>query len=100
MATLYITELEEQGRDGNNQLAPAPQLPPVAQQTVAVGAGSIQSAALNARTRMVRLVSDVACSIDVGANPTATATSLRLSANVPEYFAVKAGLKIAAIANS
>jgi len=99
MATLFITELEAPPLSNGGVLAVA-KLPSVAQQTVAVGAGSLQSNAFNALTKLVRLHTDVVCSVNIGANPTASATTMRLAANSTEYFAVNPGDKVAVITNS
>lgn len=105
MATLYITEFVAQPRDGNGQVVNSAEWPPIAEQTVAIGAGSAQSAALNAKTRFVRLHADAICSIAVGANPTAAATNARMAANATEYVGIskalaEAGCKIAVITNT
>jgi hypothetical protein len=102
MATLYILEATElKVFQGNN--VPAVDQPPIASQTVAITGASVQSAALNSKTRIVRLHCDIACSIAVGANPTATTSTLRMPANSTEFFhlngADPAGVKIAVIAN-
>ena len=99
MATLYIAEysfIPRQTGDGV-QIA---QMPPLAEQTVAIGAGSTSSSAFNANTRYIRVHTDVICSIAFGAAPTATVTNSRLSANSTEYFGVTSGQKIAVITNS
>ena len=61
---------------------------------------STQSAALDKRTRFVRLIADADCHIAAGTNPTATSSSTRLEANVAEYFGVQSigttGTKLAA----
>jgi hypothetical protein len=102
MAILYITEFNTIGRDNNNATVMAPLAPSAADQTVAVGAASAQSAALRSGTNLVRIVSDVTCSVKFGVNPTATASTMRLSADSAEYFAVPAGIsmKIAVITNT
>lgn len=103
MAVLYITEHASQVRDLAGYLVQGtPAYPSLAEQTVAIAAGSAQSAALNASTTIVELVSDVVCSIAVGANPTATATNRRIPANVPVQIGVPAnsGFKIACITNT
>jgi hypothetical protein len=102
MAKLFISEFSRQGRDIDGHLIPAVPLPERTAQTVAIASTSAQSAALDVGTGMVRLCADVTCSIAVGTNPTATADSLRLAANVPEYFSVQPGqsLKIAVISNT
>lgn len=104
MAILYITEFVKQGRDGGgyvNQNS-VPEEPTVAEQTLAIGAGSVASAAFNAKTTMIRLHTDAICSIAVGANPTASATNRRIAANTSEYIAVPqgAGFKVAVITNT
>jgi hypothetical protein len=99
MATLYITEFANIGRDQGQGVQATP-LPPVAEQTVAIGVASAQSGAFNAATSFVRAHTDAICSIAVGVNPTATTGNARLAANQTEYFQVRAGDKIAVIANS
>lgn len=102
MATLYITEFGKQGRDNNNSPVPVAMMPSLAAQTVAIGAVSAASAAFQANTGMVRIASDVVCSITFAAAPTATATNMRIAADSPEYFSVPVGsaLKVAVIANT
>jgi len=100
MATLYITEFDGRAQGVNGHVAAAYMQPAPAEQTVAIGAGSVQSAALGASTRFVRLMADAPCSVAFGANPTATATKMRLAANVPEVFGVVPGQKIAVITNT
>lgn len=102
MATLYITEIASHGQDGNAKQIALPLFPPLAEQTVAIAAGSAQSAALNAATTMVRLHTDAICSVAIGANPTATAANMRLAANTEIWVAVPRGSvpKIAVITNT
>ena len=102
MSTLYITEFDAQGRDGKNVIAPATQVPPVAEQTVTISGVSNPSNAFNARTGIIRVISDVVCSIAIGAAPTAAATNMRLAANSAEYFTVPLGsqYKVAVISNT
>jgi hypothetical protein len=103
MATLYITEYARQGRDLSGYVQQGtPEAPPTAEQTVAIGVGSVQSAVLNASTTLVVLTADAVCSVAFGANPTATAAKRRIPANVPVSIAVapNSGLKIAVITNT
>lgn len=100
MATLYVTEFAQSVAMNGSQVGQVRALPPLAEQTVAIGAGSVQSNAFNAATNCIRVISDAVCSVEVGANPTAIATTMRLAANVPEYFAVNPGQKIAVITNT
>jgi hypothetical protein len=104
MAKLYITEYFKIGRDGNS-------LPiqsgledgsTTVDQTPISFSTSTQSAALNAKTVMVRVHTDSICSIAFGTNPTATTNNKRLAANTTEYFSVDPGksLKIAVITNT
>jgi hypothetical protein len=92
MATLYIAEFETLGLEG--QVAP---LPSIVNQTRSLSGSSAQSSAFNAKTKYVRVQTDTACFVLVGANPTATTSHMPLAANVPEYFGVTGGDKIAAI---
>jgi hypothetical protein len=102
MAVLFITEYAEIALGGAGRIGQIPAEPPLAEQTVAIGAGSVQSNALNAQTRIVRLHTDAICSVLLGTNPTATAASRRLAAGQTEYFGVPrgSGLKVAVIQNT
>ena len=99
MAVLYVTEyqttkiVEGMGNSGY------PADPPIAEQTVAIGAGSVQSAAFNAGCNLIRLHTDVTCSVAVGPNPTASATNRRMAAGQTEYFGARPGDKVAVIQN-
>ncbi len=96
MAILYIAEFP--GRRLGNTEQPVAVLPPLASQAVTFTT-TTQSAALGAATRMVRLYSTAACHIVVSADPTATTGSaMKLSADSAEYFEVRPGDKIAAVA--
>lgn len=102
MAVLYIAEFAQLPiYQGNN--VPAPEMPPIAEQTVAIGAEA-DSAAFNAKTRVVRVHTDAICSIAFGASPTATTSNARLAANSTEFFSVRPdltpGLKLSVITNT
>lgn len=107
MATLYVTEftglgfapLPRQWGGGPAPAQAAPQ-PAAAEQTVAIGGSSAQSAAFGATTNYLRLHADAICSVKFGANPTATAASARMAAGQTEYFIVSPGMKVAVITNS
>ena len=104
MAVLYITEFAAQGRDlaGYTLQNGTPRDPTLAEQVIAIGAGSLQSAVLNASTTIVRIHTDAICSIAVGLAPVATATKRRLAANTTEQLAVApgSGFQIAVITNT
>jgi hypothetical protein len=66
-------------------------------QTVSIGAASAATAAAIG-ANLVRLVAaTVACYVANGPSPTATATSMYLAPNVPEYFLISANDKIAVL---
>lgn len=99
MAVIYIAEFQGLGMPVGN-LVQSTQWPPITQQTVAIGGASVQSAAFNANTNVIRINTDAICSIAIGDNPTATATTARMAANQTEYFSVYPGQKVAVITNS
>lgn len=99
MANLYITEfvaIPKDGPYGTSTPMPVGATPAIAEQKVAFTT-TTQSAAFNAATRYVRVISDTNCHLAFGANPTATTSSMRVVADVPEYFGVVAGQKVAAV---
>lgn len=102
MAVLYITEYARQARDASGFMMVVADEPPLANQTVAIGGSSVQSSTFNASTRFIRVSTDAVCSIEIGANPTATATTRRMPANTTEYFGVPAGQswRVAVITNT
>jgi hypothetical protein len=100
MAKLFITEFGIAGLSEDQQASQVKVMPPLAEQNVAIAAASAQSAAFNAATKLIRVHTDVVCSIQIGAAPVATANTMRLAANSTEYFQVAAGDKIAVITNT
>ena len=99
MAKIYITE----HKNPTYLLgAPLPVLayPPIASQTVVNTGATTQSAAFNAETKIICIHTDSICSVEFGANPTATTASRRLAANSTEFFEVVAGQKVAVILNT
>lgn len=96
MATLYVAE----GERPRNQWVNIMNMPPLAEQTIAIGGASVQCTnAFNAKTAMIRVETDAICSIAIGTNPTATTTNMRMNAGDVEYFSVSANMKIAVISN-
>ena len=102
MATVYLTEFANTGRDSAGYKMQCAQESQTASQTLSITAGSVQSAVFNPLTRFVRVSTDAVCSVEFGANPTATAISMRMPANSSEYFGVplNGGFKVAVITNS
>jgi hypothetical protein len=102
MAFLYVTEFAELAIGPGGRVGQIPQRPPLAEQAVAVAAGHAESNAFNAATRIVRLHSDVICSMVIGTNPVATAANARMAANQTEFYGVPVGgaYKVSVITNS
>lgn len=100
MAFAYITEYLRQPLDGISRVLPAGQEPAVVVQKIAIGAGSIQSAAFNEKTTFVAINVDATCSIAFGDNPTATVAGSRIPADGTMYFGVFPGHKVAVISNT
>lgn len=101
MAVAYITEfagLMPSPVGGQGQV---PMQPPVAEQTVAIGAEA-KSAAFNAKTRLIRVHVDAICSVLFGTAPTATTSSARMAANQTEFHGVPPGqsFKISVVSNT
>ena len=94
MAKVYITEYASIDLNVTRE-------PPLAEQTVAIGVGSVQSSnAFHASTRAIRVHTDAICSVAINNDPTATANTRRLAANSTEYFGASGGQKIAVITNT
>lgn len=97
MPTLYIEEYDTMPRDANLQILPI--VPdPVASHKVTIGDTSAQSAVMSEKTTFVRLIADTPCQYSIGTNPTATANSKFLPANVPIDRHIDSGQRIAVIA--
>lgn len=103
MTTLYIAEYSDVPSAYVAIDMQAVRDPPIAEQTVAIGASAAPSAAFNARTRIVRLHTDSVCSILIGpAGTVAAATNQRMAANQTEYKLVvpNAGHIVSVIVNT
>ena len=104
MATLYIEEFSNIG-EATNLVGPAlspvnaAKFPSITGQTVAVAGVSAQSSAFSSSTTLIRVHTDVICSVLIGANPTAVTTRNRMAANQTEYFGVRPGDSLAVIVN-
>lgn len=98
-ATLYVTEFL--GAPPLSVYYQSAKAPAVAAQTVSFTSSSVQSAAFNANTGLLRIQCDAICNVVVGGtNPVATTSSMRLTAGQTEYFVVTAGDKVAVIAGT
>ena len=99
MANLNITEYGDFGKGPDGTPMQAGLEPALFTDNVSFTT-STQSSAFNRKTRLVRLVSDTACYVKFGTNPTATtSTDCKLAANVVEFFCVPQGesYKVAAV---
>lgn len=98
MAAIFITEYAEAVNIAG-KLVPAGVEPAVAEQTVAITAGSLQSAAFNDKTTFVRVNVDGICHLKFGTNPTAVTTEKRIADESTEFFGVSPGqaIKVAVI---
>lgn len=97
MAVVDITQYASLAVDGSGRQISVGMEPCIANVQVAIGGSSVQSAAFNDNTRLVRVHTDAAIRIAFGANPTAASTSQRMAAGQTEYFGVRPGEKAAVI---
>jgi hypothetical protein len=102
MAVLFIAEYVQPAQFEGGNVVAFPQEPPIAEQTVAIGGASVQSAAFNAKTTFVRIHTDVICSVKFGTNPTASATTARMAGGQERFVGVPVGqaFKVAVITNT
>lgn len=108
MAVLYVTEYCSLAiAQVGGMVAQVPQEPPLAEQAIAITAGSTITAAFNAKTTLVRIETDAICGITFGTAPTATVQAAgvgsgRLIAGQTEYRGVPKGqnFKAAVIATT
>ena len=107
MAVLYVTEYATIAIMQAGRVTQIPAEPPLAEQVVAIGAVSAQTAAFNAKTALVRVHTDAICGVTFGTNPTATVSngtvgSGRMAATQTEYRGVPLGssFKCAVIATT
>lgn len=73
---------------------------PINTKKVTSSGTSVQSSAFSANIEYVRVISDAACHIEFGVNPTATTSKIYIPADDVEYFKVSAGEKIAVIGSA
>lgn len=98
MALLDVTEYRELSRDNvGNLIQVAEEHGAVVNQQLAIGVGSVQSAAFGENTHFVRLHTDAACRVEFSVAPNASAASRRLAAGQTEFVGVRPGMKVAVI---
>jgi hypothetical protein len=98
MGIMYITEYQsaDVGTGGAIQVAHEPR---IADQVITFTT-HVESAAFNAKTKLVRLETDSICSFTIGTTPTATTSMSRMVAGQTEYFGVNPGDKVSAVSNT
>ena len=96
MAVLHVQEYRELAQDAKGYTIQAGKEPALATQAKTLS-GSTQSDAFQVHTQFVRVVSDVACHLKFGVNPTATTSDMLIQAATVEFFAVIPDQKIAAL---
>lgn len=88
MAILNITYFENLGRDSQGTTVLVGELPKKGTQALTYTANAV-SEAIPKKTRFVRLLADADAYVEVGTAPVATVASMKLEANVSEYFGLK-----------
>lgn len=92
MANLHITELVAlSSGDQDSNVTGLPGDGVATTQVVAIGAGSLASAAFNATTQWLKITAGAACSIAFGTAPTAVAGGVFLAAGETVYCRVPIG---------
>jgi hypothetical protein len=95
---LFVAEFERP----RNQWVNIANAPPVAEQIVAIGGGSVTiTNPFSSKTAVIRVHADSICSIAIGGSGvTAAATNMRMPADTTEYFSVQPNQYIAVISNT
>lgn len=96
MSVAYVTEFTELTLEGKGNVVPAPKHPATHQAPITYSA-SAASAAFGDNTRLIRIVSPVACHYKVSGSPVASVNTAYLPADFVEYIGVTGGDKIAFI---
>lgn len=97
MANLHITEHNYLANDPTGARPQIPNMPPVADYVVAIGATAAQGQVFNAATRFVCLHAKADCHISIGPTPTATNQMKPLAAGQDYYCGVNPGDKVSVI---
>lgn len=94
MATAKISEYKEMPIDVSGDTVRVASEPSIATQSVTFTT-STASAAFKEQTKFIRVICDAKAHFDVGASPSANADSPYFPVDIPEYFGVRKGQKIA-----
>ena len=93
---LEIEAYKDLHRDSKDWLMPCPGSL-LSNESVAIGASSVQSAAQPDDATFVALTANGACFFEIGQNPTATTSSRYMSDGATRFFKINSGDKIAVI---
>lgn len=95
MATLYLTESPGVVEDSQGKKVPVFDEPDTAPNKQAVTfTTATQSTAFKGETRIIRFYGSVAFNLEIGTNPTATASSPRYAATTEYFRGVRGGQKL------
>jgi hypothetical protein len=104
VSSLFVAEYTGSAYPGDSRQTVAPAYPSNAEYAITLSGTSAKGAALNAKTGLLVLTSDVSCSFAIGPSGTvaATASNRYLPANTPVLVSVPvgAGYAVAGITNS
>lgn len=99
MSQLRVTEYKTEYTDNHGNLPIVRTRDHLADQSVNITSGVVQSAPFNALTQIIRMQAEADCHVSFGANPTVSTGAMPLSAGIPEWISVTAGEKLAVIAD-
>lgn len=94
---VYVSEFTRLTVDDNGARLPCPPVPAAAEQAVAVGGSSAQSAAFGANVRFVQVHATEPAGLAFGADPTAVDNRHVIGEGETRWYAVVPGHKLAAI---
>lgn len=103
MSILYLTEVSEIAFDAQGNPIMAPDMPGLAEQSIAIGGVSVPSAAFSTATRYILLHTDVNCCLGFAtapAVPTALVGYHRMAQNETRFYGVNPGDKVAVISSA
>jgi hypothetical protein len=99
MAFLYIAEFSRLPLDSVGANIIAPPMPPLVEQKIAIGIGSVPSASFSSGTRFVQIHPDSVCSVAFGPTPVATVNNQRVAGSETRFVGVNPGDSVAVISN-
>lgn len=98
MATLWVVEFAELPQDERGKDVPVGNLGDVTVQKVTIaGTSAATTNGMQNTTRYVRLLADATCYVAVATSPTASSDTTPFGSEIPEYFGIQPGEKVAVI---